>query len=298
MTCTSPVEAWKTPNGIAFKPNTKLPYWANNPFHLPCRNCLSCRIDRTRDWTVRIMHESQLHDQNMFLTLTYDEENLPKDKSLNHDHFTQFMDRLRAHARYTEGKKVSYYMCGEYGDKTGRAHYHAIIFGYRYPDTIKFGKSLYNSETLMKHWKLGHTSIGNVEPQSARYVAGYIMKKITGDLAEDKYRYIDHDTGETWMLKPPYNRMSTRPAIGKKWFEKFGMSDFGTDPENLICHIGGKPYPIPKYYLSLLERKDPDAYQAIMDYRVKYAKDNKQERSELDRKHEARKRTQNKRGKL
>jgi len=295
MTCTSPAEAWVTNSGLTFKPlrghySESLP-----PIHIPCRNCLSCRIDRTREWTTRVLHEAQLHEDNIFVTLTYDDLHLPRDKSLHHSHFQEYIQKLRNYARYSEGKKLRYYMCGEYGEKLGRPHYHAIIFNYRYPDQRPFGK-YYGSEKCLEHWGRGHIHIGNVNSKSASYVAGYIQKKVTGERAEEHYRYIDHETGESWMLKPEYNQMSQ--GIGKKWFQKFGMTDFGTDPENLICHIEGKPYPIPGYYLRILKKTEPEQYESIMQHRKEHAKKNKLDRSELDRKHEARKRTQTKRGKL
>jgi hypothetical protein len=230
------------------------------------------------------MHHSQLHDQNMFVTLTYDEEHLPLDQGLNHEHFQKFMKRLRKYAwRYHDGKKISYYMCGEYGDKFGRPHYHAIIFGLEMPDVKKYGK-LYNSEILQNIWGMGYTSIGTVTLESAAYVARYIMKKITGDQAEDHYvkLLIDEESGEvveTFVVKPEYNRMSTNPAIGKEWFELF-ESDFGSDPEKQICHINGKSFPMPGYYLKRLKAQNPDKYEQVMQARIKHAKNN--ERSELE----------------
>lgn len=239
---------------------------------------------------MRIMHESQLHEDNMFVTLTYDEENLPLDQGLHHEHFQKFMKRLRKYAWKYHGKKLSYYMCGEYGEKFGRPHYHAIIFGLQMPDAKKFGK-LWNSEILQALWGLGYTSIGTVTLESAAYVARYIMKKITGDDAEKHYvkAFVDEETGEivdTFKVAPEYNRMSTRPAIGKEWFKLY-EGDFGTDPEKQVCHINGKTFPLPAYYLKRLKAQNPDKYEEVLEARKKHAKENRLTPKQLEQRKES-----------
>lgn len=229
------------------------------------------------------MHESELHDANMFVTLTYDEENLPPDQGLHHEHFQKFMKRLRKYAWHYHKKRLSYYMCGEYGEKFGRPHYHAIIFGMDMPDKQKYGK-LWNSEKLQSLWGLGYTSIGNVTINSAAYVARYIMKKVTGEDAEKHYvkAFVDEETGEivdTFTVKPEYNRMSTNPAIGKEWYEQYHR-DLGDDPANLNCHLNGKTYPVPAYYLRRMKAQNPEKYEQVMNARTEHAR--KHQKSELE----------------
>lgn len=286
MPCIKPLEAWQTSEGLKFAKDEKAHRFNHKPIKLACRNCIGCRIDKSREWAVRIMHEQSLHAENMFITLTYNDEHLPRDQGLHHDHFKDFMKRLRRWADYNlDGRKISYYMCGEYGAKFGRPHYHAIIFNLRMPDAKKYGK-LWNSEILERLWGKGYTSIGNVTLQSAAYVARYIMKKVTGDQAEKHYikALVDEETGEIvdrFEVEPEYNRMSTRPAIGKEWFKLYSK-DFGENPEEQQIHINGKAFPMPSYYLRQLEAQDPKKYEQIMEARKKYASENEPTEKELE----------------
>lgn len=64
-------------------------------FTIPCGQCVGCRLEHSRRWAVRMMHEAQMHDKNCFITLTYNDQYLPADGSLHLDHFQKFMKRLR-----------------------------------------------------------------------------------------------------------------------------------------------------------------------------------------------------------
>lgn len=135
------------------------------------------------------MHEADMHDDNMFLTITYDDEHLPKNKSLNKKHIQDFMKRFRQEI----GKKVKYYMCGEYGEKTARPHYHFIIFGY-YPTkqdmyycSYSSGRRRFASRTIEKLWKFGNNVVEEVNRLTCEYTAKYIQKKLYGEEAEKMY---------------------------------------------------------------------------------------------------------------
>lgn len=211
------------------------------------------------------MHEASLHERNCFITLTYDDEHLPKGGTLVKSHFQDFMKSFR-HA--ISPMRVSYFMCGEYGDLNGRPHYHAIIFGYDFSgdrllrrrwtavpsraDLVKAPKACYSSSELAKYWKLGHNAVGPVTPQSAGYVARYCLKKVTGVQADEHYRRVDPDTGEVYWLLPEYANMSTRPAIGKAWFDRFSGDVIAYDG----VHIDGKQGTPPRYYDKLRKRED------------------------------------------
>ena len=173
-----------------------------------------------------------MHEDNCFITLTFsDKELLKRENPLSVDtrDFQKFMKRLR---KYT-GKKVRYFHCGEYGDENMRPHYHACLFGLDFEDKYVWmernGNKLYRSPTLEKIWPFGYSSIGEVNFETAAYVARYVMKKVTGEgkdrlkvkecdgeLVELKhYQMLDKDTGEIIELKPEYTTMSRRPGIGK-----------------------------------------------------------------------------------
>ncbi len=186
MACFGPLKGWPskklTPSGkrqVVF--NISQAY-TDRPVNIPCGQCIGCRLDKSKQWAIRCVHEASLYDNNSFITLTYNTEHLPEDRSLEVRVFQLFMKRLRK--RF--GTKIRFYACGEYGDQNGRPHYHACLFNHDFQDKKlwKRGKDpsldLYRSADLEKLWPYGYSSIGEVTFQSAAYVARYIMKKITG----------------------------------------------------------------------------------------------------------------------
>ena len=136
------------------------------------------------------MHEASLHASNVFITLTYSDEFLPADKSLDYSHFQLFMKRLRKHF----GVGIRFYMAGEYGSALGRPHFHAILFNFDFPDKVfhaSRGKHrVFRSASLEMLWPFGFSEIGSVTFQSAAYISRYIMKKVTGHVADDHYEFI------------------------------------------------------------------------------------------------------------
>ena len=263
---------------------------------LPCGRCAGCRLERSRQWAIRCLHESQMHDQNCFITLTFSPEALEKRKnpmSVDVRDFQLFMKKLRK--KYGEG--IRFYHCGEYGTIckncqksehyhdcgnwepwTGRPHYHACLFGFDFPDKEFFkivnGSVLYTSKSLEALWPHGFSTIGEVTFESAAYVARYIMKKINGAMAED--RYYELNTGQ--VLMPEYTTMSRRPGIGSLWFDKFGSDVFPHD--NVV--VNGKLCKPPKYYENKLADLDALLWEEIKNRRLtrneNYADDNTPER--------------------
>lgn len=142
---------------------------------LPCGQCVGCRLERSRQWAVRCMHEASLHSKNCFITLTFNQEFLEQRKnvwSLDYHDWRLFIKRLR---NKFGTKSVRYYHCGEYGqmcancDRSlfycqcgtaqivilGRPHYHACLFGFDFPDKELFritstGHMLYTSKILLE----------------------------------------------------------------------------------------------------------------------------------------------------
>lgn len=223
------------------------------PIELPCGQCIGCRVERTRQWALRCQHEASLYDENSFLTLTYDEQHVPYNYGLKPDDFVRFMKRLRKHLA---PKRIRYFMSGEYGDENLRPHYHAILFNHQFEDRVRVPHDgddpLYNSGTLMALWGLGNVAIGEVTYESARYVARYAIKKITGEKAESAYTRILDDTGEVFTVLPEYGNMSRKPGIGKRWWEQFKNDLY---PSDFIVQNGQKMIP-PKYYDKLLEENE------------------------------------------
>lgn len=274
MPCYHPLHGYKSkhlnPTGkrsIVFKLRNGL---LSEPVSVPCGRCIGCRLESSRQWALRCVHEAQLHEDNAFITLTYAPDQLPAGGTFNKKHFTDFMKRVRKHfgTNNKTGKKLSYYMCGEYGETTRRPHYHALLFGVRFLDQQPFKRSadgsvLFTSATLTQLWPYGFATVGEVTFESAAYVARYIMKKITGAQAEDHYTVTDPETGEIHKLWPEYTRMSLKPAIAKDWYRDFKGDVFPSDE----VVIRGKQMKPPKYYDGQLEHDDPELHARIKEER-------------------------------
>lgn len=222
------------------------------PVVMPCGTCTGCLLERSRQWAIRCMHEASLYDRNCFLTLTYSQEHLPAGGSLDRDAFPLFMKRLRK--EISDGKpvravdKVRYYHCGEYGESTGRPHYHALLFNFDFSDktpwSVRKGMDTWRSAGLERLWPFGQSELGSVTFESAAYVARYVMKKHFGANAWMHYQTVELETGQVSNVVPPYTTMSRRPGIGKPWLEKF-MADVYPDDGVVVRGRLMKP---PRYY--------------------------------------------------
>jgi len=221
-----------------------------------------------------------MHDNNCFLTLTYDEDKVPRlwnggPETLLKKDFQKFMKRLRK--RLGPGE-IRYYMCGEYGEETQRPHYHACIFGYDPNDkelfSVKDENYLYTSELLANTWGLGFVTVGELTFQSAAYVARYVLKKRTGNLADDHYLRID-DYGVAHWVAPEYNTMSRRPGIAKDWYERYKDDLFPSD--EIPVPGQGVFKKVPRYYETLLEREDPESYAMVKQLREVFRKEHAEE---------------------
>lgn len=137
----------------------------------PCGQCLPCRINKAREWTHRMMLEQRVSDESSFVTLTYSDEHLPEPADLIKSHLQNYLKRLRK-AAY---EKLRYFAVGEYGDRTGRPHYHIALFGLGL-----------ESENIIKQcWNYCDRDVGifvgDLNKDSARYITGYCIKKLTRD---------------------------------------------------------------------------------------------------------------------
>lgn len=239
--------------------------YADLPVTVACGQCIGCRLERARQWQVRLMHEANLHELKCFITLTYDDEHLPYGQTLVKNDFQTFMRRLRKeHAKNNNNAKIRFFHCGEYGEKNGRPHYHAILFGIHFADKRKHstneqGDTLYTSETLSRIWGKGHCLIGAVSAETCGYTARYILKKVTGKQAKEHYQYIVPETGEVIHKQPEYITMSLKPGIGYGWYERFKTDVF---PADRVVQKGKEQLP-PSYYTRLLEKEDEQTLKKI-----------------------------------
>ncbi len=260
MPCFTPLKGYHKPGGgLTFNRRDSL----GTLLSVPCGQCKGCRKEYARQWAMRILHEQSLWANNIFITLTYDDQHLPQYNTLVKKDYQDFTKRLRKHKKANTQNPIRFYHCGEYGDKYARPHYHAILFNCNFSDReqINGHKGLTTSETLTKLWGKGFTSIGDVSFDSASYVAGYVQKKITGKMKD----YIDPSThlryyerltpdGEIVTLQQEYSTMSRRPGIAGLWFAKHKTDCYPSDN----IHINGREMRPPKYYDKLFIESSPE----------------------------------------
>lgn len=245
---------------------------------VPCGGCIGCKIDRSRAWAVRCTHEAQMVQEaggkNCFVTLTYDDANLPPGGTLVPQHLQYFFKRLRKARPYS---RLRFLACGEYGEKLQRPHYHAIIFNCEFPDqelhAVRRGNQTYISEELSRLWPRGFHEIGEVTWQSSAYVARYISKKINGEDAD--LHYVNKQTGET--LEPEFLRCSRRPGLGQTWFEKYYKDIYPSDEVLIKNGTEIKRYSVPRYYDKLLEKKDPILLASMKQKREQFAQQHRED---------------------
>jgi len=249
---------------------------------LPCGQCIGCRLEKSRQWAIRMSHENQMSNSSCFLTLTYNEEHLPETGTLILRDVQLFMKKLRKKISIHDityrpspktGKFIIYekiltnpikfFLCGEYGEKNRRPHYHICIFNYDFPDKKLFRISndvkLYVSPMLEDLWGKGFCTIGDVTFESAAYVARYITKKITGPRGADHYLSSDPETGEIHQLKPEFATMSRNPGLGTSWLKKYKSDVY---PDDFIV-IRGKKMKPPKFYDLAHEKEHAQKHEDI-----------------------------------
>lgn len=233
------------------------------------------------------MHESQLHEHNCVVTLTYDDAHLPALRSLVPRDLQLFMKRLR---KAFSGKRIRFFAAGEYGDKFGRPHYHICLFGCHFPDqvywTTRHGYTVWRSDILEGLWRdpeskerYGNSEIGSLTFESAAYVARYCLKKVSGPngmVQADSDCCIDSSTGEVvGRRQKEFVRMSRRPGIGADWLKRFGSEVYVND--GVLAQ--GRLQKPPRYYDDRYELEDPEAVARVREKR-RLARDRAEETEE------------------
>lgn len=237
---------------------------------LPCGNCLACRLNRSSEWVARNLAELRYHDRSAFITLTVSPEKesevFPRVNgmlSLDYTPFQLFLKRLR-----NAVGDVRFFMCGEYGENFERPHFHAIIYGYDFPDkkpwNVHGDYVIYRSEQLEKLWEYGFSTVGTVTEDSIQYVSSYVCKKMNGKNAEKHYQ----------GRMPEFVHMSLKPGIGARFFTEFCGKDFykiDKKARKLIddtFSISSRTIKPPRYYDKLFERTHNDDYVQLKRLRA------------------------------
>lgn len=261
--CNKPFKAYRAiEGGLTLDPAKSIDGFKRE---YPCKSCWACKKQYQTQWATRLDHESHEHEESMFVTCTYNEENLPPDGSLNRDHPSKFIRALR---QKIAPKKVRFWSASEYGEpnieqklsghKFGRPHFHQLIFGWKPDDLEPFkdneGIITYTSEFLETVWGKGFVTVGDVTPLSCNYVAAYTAKKQYGNQKPDHYTTTNPMTGDIIHMEPEFSTGSNRPGIGFKFFERW-LTDFF--PSDFFIRKGQK-VAVPKYYLDKLEFINPE----------------------------------------
>lgn len=224
----------------------KKPFMAGNvPFG--CGQCLPCRINRRRQWMWRQFLESLCHEENAFVTLTYDDKHLPADGGLEPKVVSDWLKRVRF---AITPRRIRYFLVGEYGEETRRPHYHVSLFGLS-GRTDQIGSRTVHygcSQLLWDTWGKGYVKTAEFNEVTAQYVAGYVVKKLT-DVSDPRLR----------GLPPEFARMSTRPGLGAHAMEVIAAQLNGTHLDNLgdVPHslkVGSRTIPLGRYLLQKLRK--------------------------------------------
>lgn len=244
MACLGPLTAYLPKSDandkrLVFKKNDS---HSGIPVQVPCGKCIECKLEHSRQWAVRCMHEKRMHTDAAFLTLTYDNDHLPSGGTLVKRDLQLFMKRLRT---MHTGSGLRFFACGEYGEKSKRPHYHVLMLSHSFNDLRPAARvfqsrsrsdkyTLYQSKTLSKLWTAGSSLVGDVTFDSCAYVARYCTKKITGPIAAAHYN----------GRLPEFLVMSLRPGIGMTYLLKYHSE--------LIAHdtviVNGHQTSLPRYY--------------------------------------------------
>ncbi|AXL15145.1 replication initiator protein [Microviridae sp.] len=273
MPCFSPLKAWRSripTKAGKYPPVFDVKYgYEDRPLSLPCGQCIGCRLEYSRQWAIRCMHEASLHEDNCFVTLTYSDEHIPVTGSLDKSTLQRFLKRLR---RSVSPARFRLFSCGEYGDNFGRPHYHVLLFGLDFADKRFFkrtpaGHRLFTSEFLDERWGLGSCYVGDVTFDSAAYVARYVVKKIKGDAAYEHYRSWNLVTGEEVQIEPEFSTKSNRGGIGRGWYDQFKDGVYRND--SVI--VNGHEVKPPRFYDGLFEMDCRESYMAVRARRIREA---------------------------
>lgn len=229
---------------------------------IPCGKCIGCRLDNCRQWTFRGLCELDEHSISAFITLTVDDEHMSivfPNGRLQYRPFQLWLKRLR---KMIAPLQIRYMMCGEYGTHTCRPHYHCIVFGWFPPDYVYFGSptgkyNVYISDSLKSLWPYGFHTVSVANEQTIKYLVGYVLKKVDCDYPRDA---------------PPFLHVSTRPALGLSFFQKYYHEIYSHDgdlqfPNNFV-YCGDVRQRVPRYFDKKFNELHNVDYVSLLKYRA------------------------------
>ncbi len=224
------------------------PFYVEQPFYtsqeeryvpVPCGKCPDCLKRRASQWGFRLRKEEERSSGALFVTLTYDTQFVPITAkgwmSLDKTDVQKFFKRLRKRLKQTDpnGLPLRYYICGEYGGRTKRPHYHAIVFNANELDILK---AWCDPQTVQP---IGNVHFGNVSGASISYTVKYINKGRWKPMHANDDRI------------PEFSLMSKR--MGKNWATPAIVNYHTSDPSKAYITLeDGVKMAIPRYYKNLI----------------------------------------------
>lgn len=253
---------------------------------IPCGKCLECRLNAAKVWADRCMLEASQHNENCFITLTYDDQNIPivdgvnpitgevtKYKTLKKKDLQDFLKRLR---RALPDKKIRFFASGEYGSVSLRPHYHLIIFGWNPinedPDKCRLvkasnlGYAMFSSELISEKWPYGNNIVAECSWDTCNYVARYIVKKQVSPVEK---------CDDTTNIEKEFITMSRKPGIGLNWYLSHSVCYATFLNQYLPTQNGSKKISPNRYFDSKLQLEDEDAYEEIKERRKHFQREYK-----------------------
>lgn len=188
---------------------------------ISCGQCRACLVNRRERWVCRLLLEHAVASSASFINLTYSDTHLPEGGILAKRDIQLFLKRLRKRS----GLKIRYFICGEYGLKNSRPHYHGVLFG-----LSEAGAERLVHET----WKNGFVVVGDVTLSSIRYVCKYMFK--------------GQGNPDQWAL------MSTDPGLGYPGLTKVAKALMASGIDVIPTHlrISGRRFPLDRWARSNL----------------------------------------------
>lgn len=260
MSCYHPIPVWyREGHKVLFrKPEASL-FSLYKPITIPCGVCIGCKLDRSKDWTGRLLMEYELNKDAFFITLTYDDVHLPKNGSLCKRDVQLFLKRLRKMFPFLT---IKYFCAGEYGSTTFRPHYHLVVFGVNLFNEVFKSKKYDNSghfksEVLDKLWSNGFSLFSAVTPENIGYTTRYTLKKVN-------YKVKDRSLKKFGLID---EFLLCSKGLGFNYF----LLNYDRLVSNGVYYYSGNAYPLPRYFLEKLKSISDSDFQALKSMNEKLA---------------------------
>jgi len=212
-------------------------------FPADCGKCIKCLIKRKAQWSYRMVEQMNASFSAYFVTLTYDDQHLTRTDTGNtinpFDH-KQFIENLKEYEKpemldyrpysaeeilrkyngIQEDGKLAYYGVSEYGGKTGRSHWHYILFNVR------------DTSSISMSWRMGRIQIDQCNINTIDYCLKYMVKDHEG------YDYENRIKEKSYMSK----------GLGLPAMTKNLLTHIKTPEGNMVLNQRGQRVALPRYY--------------------------------------------------